>query len=705
MAAIGSIRKHGTLLIIVIGVALLAFILGDLSKSTGRSQQVNIGQVEGEDITIMDFNRQVEQNIAAAKQQQQKESMTADETFRIKEETWRYLVRKIIMEKEYEELGVAVSTMELADQIQGVNPHALIKQYFTDPNTGKYDRRLIVQYLQNLDKLDPEAKQQWLQFEKFIKDDRLRQKYNSLITQAYYVPAALAKLSYQDDNTTARITYVAARYQDLPDSLITVTDDDYAKYYDNNKDLFKEKETRDLSYVIFEVKPSMKDMQAARTEMNEIYKEFKATDDIARFVKLNSDNRYDSSWKAEGQLPVQVDTLMFNSEIGTVTEPYLENEEFHIARLVDVAYRPDSMKASHLLIAYKGALRANPQLTRTRAQAEKLADSLLKVVKKSPGRFETLITEFTDDPTVEQNKGDMGWFADGAMVWPFNEAVLKAKTGSITFAETPFGYHIIKVTGKKENVKKVRVAMIDHKVLASNQTYQQTFAMASQLASENKTEAEFNEAVIEGRLNKRSMPKIEKMSNYVAGLKNPRQVVRWAFNENTNVGDVSEVFDLEDMFVVATVTAKSAGGYPPLSEVKKRITVLVTNEVKGKYLAGQMKANNNNLDQLASEFNTDKVNVNAMTFNSRNLQGFGQERKVIGTIFGLDNGDISEPVPGKGAVFVVQVENMARAQDRENYTSTIKGMQTTFQQKVNQDAAYKALEESLDIEDNRIIFY
>ena len=705
MAAIGSIRKRGTLLIIVIGVALLAFILGDLSKSGGPSREVNIGQVEGEDITIMDFNRQVDQNIVASKQQQQKEYLTSAETFKIKEETWRYLVRKIIMDKEYEDLGIAVTSMELAEQIQGVNPHPLIKQYFTDPNTGKYDRRLIVRYMQNLNNLDPESKQQWLQFEKYIKDDRLRQKYNSLITQAYYIPAALAKLSYQDDNTTARITYVAARYQVLPDSVVTVTEDDYVEYYENNKDLFKEKETCDLSYVLFEVKPSMKDMQAAKKEMYAIYEEFKETDDVARFVKLNSDNRYDSSWKAEGQLPIQIDTVMFNSKIGTVTEPYLENEEFHIARLVDIAYRPDSMKASHILIAYKGALRANPQMNRTREQAEQLADSLLNVVKKSPAKIESLITELSDDPTAKQNNGDLGWFADGSMVWPFNEAVLKAETGSITFAETPFGYHIIKVTGKKEDVKKVRVAMIDHKVLASNQTYQQTYALASQLASENRTEAEFNEAVIEGRLNKRSMPKIEKMSNYVAGLKNPRQVVRWAFNENTKVGDVSEVFDLEDMFVVATVTAKSEAGYPPLSEVKERIVALVTNQVKGKYLAEQMKADNNDLDKLATGFNTDKVNVNALTFNSRNLQGFGQERKVIGTVFGLDNGDISEPIPGKAAVFVVKIENMARAHDKENYTGTIRGLRTAFQQKVDQDVAYRALEKSLDVEDNRIIFY
>ncbi len=705
MAAIGSIRKHGTLLIIVIGVALLAFILGDLSKSTGRSQEVNIGQVEGEDITIMDFNRQVEKNTVTAKQQQQKEHLTADELFRIKDETWRYMVRNIIMENEYNELGIAVPTQELSDLIKGPDPHPQIKQYFVDPNTGLYDQRMIIQYLQNLDKLSPDAKQQWMRFEKNIKDERLNQKYNALITQGYYVPAALAKLNYQDDNTTAKITYVAARYQDIPDSTVTLSDDDYANYYEEHKELFKEKASRDLSYVLFEVKPSMKDMQVAKDEMNAIYADFKETDNVARFVKMNSDNRYDSSWKMQGQLPVQIETTMFDSEIGTTTEPYLENEEFHIARLVDIAYRPDSMKATHILIAYKGALRANPETGRTKVEAELLADSVLKLVKKSPKNIEVMVAQFSDDPTAKQNSGDMGWFADGTMIGPFNEAVLNGEIGSITFAETPFGYHIIKVTGKKEDVKKVRVAMVDHQVLASNLTYQQTYAGASKLASETHTEAEFDEAVSEGRLNKRSMPKIEEMSNYIAGLNSPRQIIRWAFNEETSVGDVSEVFDLEDMFVVAVVTAKSEGGYPPISELKERVVVLVTNEVKGKYLVQQMNTNNNDLDKLASEFNTSKVDVNSLTFNSRNLQGFGQEKDVIGTVFALDNNEFTKPIVGNGAVFVVKVENMANATDKDNYTGTIQNLRSAFQQKVNQDVVYRALEEALEVEDNRIIFY
>ena len=372
MAAIGRIRKHGTLLIIVIGGALLAFILGDFARSNRRTQQVNIGQVEGVDIPNVEFNKQVEKNTIAAKQQKQKDRLTTEETYRIKDETWRYMVRNIIMNKEYSDLGITITKEEFSDLIQGPDPHPQIKQYFSDPNTGQYDRRLILQYLQNLDRLSPENRQQWIQFEKYIKEDRLKQKYYALISQGYYVPQALAKLNYEDDNTTARIGYVAARYQDLPDSTVTVTEDDYAEYYEENKDLFKEKETCDLSYVVFEVKPSMKDMQAAKEEMDEIYTEFKQTDDVARYVKLNSDNRYDSSWKTEGQLPLQIDTAMFAAEIGYVTKPWLDEDVFHIARLVDIAYRPDSMKATHILISYRGALRANPELTRNKEEAKQL---------------------------------------------------------------------------------------------------------------------------------------------------------------------------------------------------------------------------------------------------------------------------------------------------------------------------------------------
>jgi len=705
MAVIGNIRKHSTFLIIIIGVALAAFVLGDFAKGGGGSREVNIGSVAGEDITIMDFNLKVDQFIQNTKQQQNKERLTSDEIYRLKDDTWKQIVREILMEKEYEALGLTVTTEELFDLVQGPNPHPLIKQYFADPNTGQYNRALIIDYLKNLDNLPAEAKQQWIQFEEYIRNDYLSTKYKALVSNGYYVPNALAKMAYADDNNSASIAYLASNYADLADSLVDVTDADYEEYFEKNKERYEQKASRELEYVTFEIKPSMKDMEASRKDIDEIYAEFKLTTDIVRFVKSASDTPYDSSWKAQGQLPVQIDSNMFNSEIGTVTEPYLNNYIFSTARLVDVSYRPDSLKASHILIAYAGALRANPEINRSKLQAEELADSLYNVVKKSSNKLTQLAMEFSDDGSIAQNAGDLGWFADGQMVYAFNQAVINTKVGGITKVETPFGYHIIEVTGKKEDVKKVKVAIVNREVIESNETYQKTFAKASKLASENKTIDAFNEAVTEEKLNKRTANNIQEMSNYISGLKNPRQIIHWAYNENTEVGDVSPVFDLEGMFVVAALKLKTEEGYPSLEDIKSRLTAFVTNEVKGNVLAEKMGAYGKEFDKISENLNLDKVDINSLTFSSRNIQGFGAENKVIGSVFGMNPSEVSEPIIGSGAVFVIKVDKLTEAPERDDYTQNNTTLKNTFTQRVDQDYPFRAIEKASDIKDNRLLFY
>ncbi|RLD48093.1 MAG: hypothetical protein DRI88_04325 [Bacteroidetes bacterium] len=705
MAVIGNIRKHSTFLIIIIGVALAAFVLGDFAKGRRGSREVNVGNVAGEDITIMDFNQRVEQNIENTKQQQKKVRLTTDEIYRVKEDTWKQMVKEVLMDKEYESLGLTVTTEELFDLVQGPNPHPLIKQYFTDPETGQYNRSLILDYLRNLDNMPAESKQQWIAFEEYIRNDQLSNKYKTLISKGYYVPEALAKMAYEDDNTTAQLTYVASRYTELPDSLVTITDADYQEYYDKNKELYKQKASREIDYVTFEIKPSVRDLEAAKKTIEEIYAELKTTQDVARFVNNNSDTPYDSTWKKQGELPVQIDSIMFNSEIGTVTEPYLDNFVFTTARLVDVSNRPDSLKASHILIAYKDALRADPNLSRSKEQAEKLADSLYNVLKRSSSDLTQLAIQFSDDGSVAQNSGDLGWFADGQMVYAFNEAVNNTRIGDITLAETPFGYHIIKVTGKKEPVKKVRVGIINREVVASNETYQKTFAKASKLASENKDIESYDKAVTENNLNKRTANNLQKMSNYIAGLKNPRQIIHWAFNENTEVGSVSSVFDLDDMFVVAVLKSKTEEGYPDLEDVKERIQRFVTNEVKGKVLAEKMKAYGKDIDKIAEGLNLEKTDIAALTFSARNIQGFGAENKVIGTVFGTNPPEVTDPIVGYGAAFVVDVKKITKAPEKDDYTQNKVVLLNSFTQRVNQDYPYRALEKAVEIKDNRALFY
>jgi len=704
MAVIGSIRKRSGLLIIIIGVALAAFVLGDFVKSNPK-RSVNIGSVAGEEITIMDFNHEVDKNIENTKQQQNKERLTARETYTVREQTWEQMIHTLIMTEQYDELGVEVTSNELFDLIQGPNPHELIKQYFVNPETGVYDRSLVLSYLQNLDNLAPQAKSQWVQFEGYIKEDRLMKKYNNLVSKAYYIPEELAKMIYSEENDKASVQYTAVKYVSVADSLMTVSDEDYEKYYEENKYRYEQKASRDIDYVVFNVVPSQSDMKTATAEANAIYNDLKNTSNVISFVNANSDKSYDSTWMSQGSLPVQIDSLMFNSEVGTVSKPYRDGITFHIARLVETSMRPDSLKATHILISYAGAVRSAPENTRTAIDAKLLADSLLKVIKQSPSKIETLAKEFSNDGSAAQNSGDLGWFKDGSMVPSFNEAVIKTDINGVTTAESAFGFHVILVTGKKDISKKVRVAMISQEVLPSNETYQDIFAKASKLASENQNKEEFDNAVAEQKLNKRSAPKVLEMTNYIAGVENARQVIRWSFNEDVNTGDISDVFDLDGVYLVATIAKKNDAGYPEIEDIKTRIKSFVFNAKKGEYLAEKMKSYNGDLEKIATELGGEKSEVADLSFSSRNLKGFGRENEVIGSVFSKSQEINLGPIIGVGGVFVVKVNKITAAAETTDYAFSNNKVISNFQRRVDQDNIYKAIKEVTDIEDNRLIFF
>jgi peptidyl-prolyl cis-trans isomerase D len=704
MAAIGSIRKHSTLLVIVIGGALAAFILGDFMKKRNR-RDVNAGKVNGVEITIMDFNNKADKNIENAKRQQQTKSLTTNETFRIREQTWEQMVREILMSQQYKELGITVSTDEMFNLIQGPHPHPLIKQYFVNPKTGQYDRNLVIQYLRNFDRLPQEAREQWQALEDYIRADQMQKKYNALIKQGYYIPKALAQRLYNDQNTQASIEYVAARYSNLPDNKVKVTDADYENYYDEHKNEFKQKAGRAIEYVSFNVVPSAADIAKAKKEAELTKKDFELTEHPLQFARANSDHAYDTSWLKKGRLPEPIDSIMFHSKPGTVTDPVKINNTFVMARLLAVATRPDSMKAEHILIAYKGAYRADPQVTRTKEQAKKLADSLYNVLKHNPSKFKQLADQYSNDGSVRQNHGDLGWFMDGRMVSGFNEAVVKTKTGHLTVAETQFGFHVIKVLGKKDYTKKIKVAVVSQDIIPGNATYQNVFAKASKIASEAHDRKAFEDIVRKEHLQLRVMPEMHENTYYIPGLENARSIVRWAFKSGTDVGTVSNVFDLEGQYAVAVVTKKYEAGIPSLDEVKDRIKPFVINQVKGRYLAEKMKKYGGNLDKLAAAMKTKKETMNNLTFNSRNIVGFGMEDKVIGTVFGMKVKTVSQPIAGNAATFVVSLDALKKAGKLRNYNAFTSSYYQAFNQRVDRDYPYIAIKDAADIEDNRITFY
>ena len=708
MALIGTIRKQSGLLLIVVGVALAAFVLGDFLKPGSGKRTVNIAEIFGEDINYTEFDAKYEQNLEIQKRNQKKENLTSDEVFQLKQQTWDQIIQQIVLDKEYEELGLVVTAEELFDQLQGEEPHSYILQYFKDPETEQYDPDLVRNYIKQLDQMDANSRSQWDVFVQAIKEDRERTKYKNLISKGWFMPDTFIVKDFYEKKRSAKIRLVGARYNTLDDSLVTLTDEDYKKYYDDYKQNYEQKASRDLDYVVFDVKPSADDRKSIRDEVNLIFQDFKKTENDILFVNAESDNKYDSTFFKEGELPVRMDSVIFNSPVGTYIDPYVQDNAWHMAKLVDIQFRPDSMKASHILISYSGNPFAGENVTRIKVSAKALADSLMEVLESSPGKLETLAKEFSDDPSAEQNSGDMPWFADGGMLYPFNQAVLDGKVGEITFAETQYGYHVIKINGKKEPVKKVRVAIVDIAITPSQQTYQDIYAEASEFQGRATSLEAFDTLTTSKGLNKRNAPYLNDMGNRIAGLDYPRSIIQWAFIEGIGAGSVSPVFTMEEKYVVAVVTKAREDGVPELDELKEILEPLIIKEKKGNLMVEKMKNilnNEKNLSQLAGKLDSKVDTIENVNFNMRGLGSYGKEANVIAKVFKMEKGVISQPVKGNNAAFCIIVDEIKEPDESENKNMFERQLLMSFRSKISNNGFIKSLEDKADIVDNRVKFY
>ncbi len=705
MAAIERIRRHSGLLIAIIGLALLAFVLQDLFQSQGRNREYNVAVIDGEKIPYQDFETLKDKNMESRRTSNN--NLSSAETYNIYNSTLDQMVKDHIMGKEYEAVGINVSPDELYDQFVGENPHQWVIQSFSNPD-GSFNKEMVEYYLQNLNDFAPDARVRWLDFERAVKDNRLETKFNELVKASYHVPAALAEKYYQNKNTKASADVIALRYATIPDSTVVVTDKDNKAFYEENKFRFETDERRDIDYVVFEIKPSQEDRQDALKLVQSMREDFVNTDNVVNFVNANSDRRYDSTWMGRKDVSQQIEKAIFDNGNGKgyVYGPYEDNETFNLVRIVDIQSRPDSLKASHILISYAGA--ANSQDTITKEQAEAKANELLAQLRSNPkneGLFAELAEANSTDPGSKTKGGDLDWFTDGAMVAPFNEYVVNNPVGSLGIVETIFGYHIIKVTDKTQAQPKVRLAYLTHEITPSTKTYQNTFAEANKFVTESKNYDQFNAAVEREGLTKRTMPRMNAATYQITGIDNPRQIVRWAFDDKTKVGDVSSIFDLDDMFVVAALTNIVPEGYAPMEAIIDQAKYQVINKKKGEMAVEKMKACANDVNRMVNELGAESTAVSDITIDSRVLSNFGVEADIIGTLLGMKEGEEVGPIAGNSSAFILKNVKLTPAEATTDYSDILREKTSQFNNKVLNGSVYNALKNLADIKDNRAVFY
>lgn len=705
MAIIGNIRKHSGLVVIIVGVAIAAFVIGDFSKKSGTGAN-DIGTVNGESIPYTEFNSKVEKNLEIQKENSGSDKITDQETYQLRQSTWTATVKELLMGEEYEELGLTVSPEELFDQVQGKQPHRFILQYFKDPATGQYNPSVVLNYLKNLDKMEPKAKNQWLQFEKAIKDDRQETKFNNLITKGYYVPRAFLKKDFLNQSKALTVLSVAPATTAISDSSIKLTDADYQKFYDKNKIyFFMEEASRDLDYVLFEVVPSDIDRKKTAEDVALLYRDFQTSLDAMTFTNANSDVKADTMYVKKGTFPAQLDTLLFAAKPGAVFPPFEFNNAWYMARLIDMQQRPDSMKGSQILLAFAGT--GNENIKRTKEEAKAKIDSLMAVLKKSPQSFAEAAKKYSDYPTAKEDGGDLKWFQDGNPNFdPFFKTGLELKPNEMKVVETRIGYSLFMLVEKSAPVTKVKAAVVTRAIVPSNQTYQDTYMKASTFAGQNKTQDAFEKSATAKGLQKRSAPNVREMDSYVMGLPSAREMVRWAYAETTKIGEVSPVFDLTGKYGIAILKTVTPKGQQELNDIKARIEPSVKNMKKVDIMVEKMQkelATTKDITALAAKLST-KLDTSMVTFSGANRSNIGREPEVVGKLFTFKKGELQGPLTGNYGAYFVYVSDITEAPAKDDFSYEKMMQMQQFSQRAS-GSMYSALEKTAKITDYRLKFY
>ncbi len=700
MATLEKIRNRaGVLVTVVIGLALVAFILGDIlgsGPSLFTNRQFEIAEIAGKSISFENFQRKVDQLTEIYMMNTGQSALDAETNENILEEAWQLMLREIILDEEYGRLGLEVSSEELFDMVQGANIHPIVRQLFTDPSTGAFDQAAVIRFLRTMNQ-DPTGQQRayWLFVEREIVRERAMAKYNNLLRKGLYVTDLQAGRSWEENNKSVDFEFIVQRYNTVHDSLVNVADADIRRYYRQNRSNFRQTASRDLEYVAFDIVPSEEDDLLAREWIENMKDEFAEVQEVRQFINLNSDIPYDQRNYRYEELPETIADVLWNAEPGDLYGPYFEDGTYMLSRLLEINFLPDSVRARHILI--------QPGERLEYEQARNRADSLLEAVRRGED-FEIMALQYSDDTGTRFEGGNLGWFAEGMMVPEFNNAVFSATGGEHFMVETQFGFHIVQVTDRARETKKIRYATLAREVTPSSATYQRIFTRASRFAGQYNTYDKFVEGAQEEGLALRMANNVQIGDRSIPGLEPARDLVRWAFEAREN--SISPIMEIEDRFVIAALTKVRQDGYQSLEEVAGEIESILIRERKGEIIASRLRDNISeatDIEELAAGLNTQVEEARNILFSSFSVPGAGIEPRLIATALNSEPNTISGPVVGENGVYVLRVTSV-NFPDEKDIEAVRRNLANSKRARVNFDA-FEALREQANVKDNRHQFF
>jgi peptidyl-prolyl cis-trans isomerase D len=687
-----------------VGLALGLFVVSDALNTNYRifgGPSTDVGVINGDRISIKQFEEKLESTIEQYKKRSPNTPIDDNLRGQIREQIWNQYINDHLMSKEFADLGIEVSNEELEDMLFGNNIHPQIKQAFTDPKTGMFDKNAVVRYIRQLDEAtDESVKKQWKDFEDYLVIETMTRKYTNLLKKGVYFTKVDAANANDARNKSYEINFVGLAYSSIADSTIKPEESDLKAWFRKNSEKYKEREnSRKVDFVVWDFAPTAEDSAVIRKWAYDQVEQFRSAKNDTVYVDANSDTKFDTTARPRTAYPEEVADQLFRDSVGTVVGPIFKDGKYKLFKIAGI--KQDTiyyMHASHILFKVDGPTQQDT------LNSKKKAEEVLAKIRKGES-FAAMASQYGTDGTKDRG-GDLGWFAEGQMVKEFNDAVKAHQKGDMYIVKTQFGYHIVKVTDDKTR-KLVCAGVLERTVEPSESTLNKAYNEASQFAAATTNEEEFDKNVQERKLEKRTADFVKEQDAYLPGLSDAREVVRWAFNAKK--GDVSEVYTISNnKYAIACVRLIREKNKATFESAKDRVTADYIKDKKGEQLTEKMKTSAEGattLEAVSKKLNQPINPVPSFTFENPSVPYTGFDPTFGGVVAGTTAlNKLVMPVKGDAGVYAFVTTKITNAPEIKDYTPLKNELANGLQSRLEY-GYMDVLKEMKGVEDNRYRFY
>ena len=703
MAVLGQIRQRSFFLIVVIGMALFAFVISGVFDGNSSSTPTDpIAVVNEEEVELTLFRQMVEQA----------ERSYNFSTMQAVNSVWDQMIRLTIFKQEFDRLGIDAGKEQI-EMILSKDERIVQDPRFQN-ESGFFDFGIFTNFINSLRLENPQAYQNWRSQEESIVALAKENIYYDLIKSSSGFTELEGEDAYHLENDRVNINFISIPFSEVPDSLFKISDSDIRKYVNQNKEKFELEASRKVNYVVFpdlatdedksRIRADLEKLKELRVEYNDVSKltdtiqGLKIAQNITEFVEQYSEVPFDSIYLSKGALANDYADILFELKKDDVFGPYQDGEQFKISRFID-RKNGGSIRASHILVSFEGASRANPQIARSKEEAEKMANKYYREARRNPDEFAELATKYSDGPSSSMG-GDLGFFQEGTMTEKFFDFCNKSRIGRIGIVETEFGFHIIKVTNKEDVVL---IADVVKQIVPSEETSNAVFQKTTQFEMESINLKDFPATSQKYGYEIKEVDQVNILDENLPSMQRQRNVVQWLFSDETKIKDIKRFSLTTGGYVVAQLVDVIPEGSININAIKEEVSQEIIKKSKADYLLETYKSYSS-LDSLSVLLGKEIETATAVTQKNNVLPGVGSEPYVIGAAFAMKLNQPSALIKGNNGVYMIEVSSREISKNLESYQAYANILKTEENNRIS-SVIYNALKSTATIEDNRPVYY